>query len=545
MNTRRNSLAAFMMTGLAIGAATASAQDSSRVSRVTLYPGSATVERTVKVAAGSNHVELTGLSANFQRDSLRVEADAGILLGEVAVRDIARAQAIGTREAQIETRIQALEDQKSLLDVDAHTAELVRDYLKRLSSPGTERGGKEDAAAVEGKSFALLVGTLQSAGHDSFAVLQRVEAQKRDLNRQIEALKRDLSQLHSGSKDERAITIKLAAERAGELRLSYQIDGAGWRPTYRAALDSNASTVDLLRQAIIAQNTGEDWRGVGLRLSTSQPRLSPSGPEPQPWRLTVRPIVQPRPMAMSAPMPQPRAAGTMAKEARAATDAERERAEAAGMLYPVAELQSAFATEFAVPGLIDLPSDGRQITVSLARQAVAVRQITRVVPRIDPVAIVIAEGDRPEGVWLSGDVALFRDGSLVGTTRWDPQRNSKLSLPFGRDPRLRVTTTQLKDRAGDAGFLGGRSARELAYRYELTNLHERTVAVQVLDGSAISQSDQIEVKSLLDPKPATDAWDKRPGINAWELVLPASATTQIQVEYTISYPKDMLINGLP
>ena len=48
-----------------------------QVTSVTLYPGSATIERTARVAAGSGRLEMSGLPANFDMRTLRVEADSG------------------------------------------------------------------------------------------------------------------------------------------------------------------------------------------------------------------------------------------------------------------------------------------------------------------------------------------------------------------------------------------------------------------------------------------------------------------------------------
>src|SRR5258707_10425094 len=70
-------------------------------------------------------------------------------------------------------------------------------------------------------------------------------------------------------------------------RSSSTCDPAGWRPAYRAGLDSAGSKVLLERQGAISQTTGEDWTNVKLKLSTGQPRLSPQGPEPRPWKLSL------------------------------------------------------------------------------------------------------------------------------------------------------------------------------------------------------------------------------------------------------------------
>src|SRR5207245_1230739 len=127
-NRSRFALSAlYLLTMSALG-------EESRISRVTLYAGSATVERSVAVTPEASRVELTGLPANFDVRSLRVEADPGIRIGEVSVRDIARANALGGREADLEARIQGLKDGRAMLEVEAKSAELVRDFLVSLSS---------------------------------------------------------------------------------------------------------------------------------------------------------------------------------------------------------------------------------------------------------------------------------------------------------------------------------------------------------------------------------------------------------------------------
>ena len=57
------------------------------IQSVTLYPGSATVERVVQVAPGMTQVEITGLLANFSTDTVRLQADPGIQVGQVLTRD--------------------------------------------------------------------------------------------------------------------------------------------------------------------------------------------------------------------------------------------------------------------------------------------------------------------------------------------------------------------------------------------------------------------------------------------------------------------------
>src|SRR3989442_10494674 len=86
MPTRRvrNAFVVFAVFAGISWAGAVPAQEAGRITRVLLYPGSAAIERSARVVAGSNKVEMTGLPASFDLRTLRVEADPGIVVGEVA-----------------------------------------------------------------------------------------------------------------------------------------------------------------------------------------------------------------------------------------------------------------------------------------------------------------------------------------------------------------------------------------------------------------------------------------------------------------------------
>jgi len=98
--------------------------------------------------------------------------------------------------------------------------------------------------------------------------------------------------------------------------------------------------------------------------------------------------------------------------------------------------------------------------VSLAKLSLPAKMRLRVVPRLDAAAVVTAEAERPEGVWLAGDIQLYRDGNYVGATGWNPQSSAALVLPFGRDSLVRVKSIARKTATARAGSLrAGRSAK--------------------------------------------------------------------------------------
>src|SRR5260370_42139952 len=171
------------MVAMSLGCGAVVAEDASRMSSVILYPGSATVERTARVAPGMTRLEISGLPANFDPQTVRVESDAGIRIGEVSTQDESRTAASNARESAIEDKIQALRDRQAVLEVDARSAQLAADYIARLGAPAA--GTEKAAPAINGKSVAEVIEAVRRGGSDAFGRIQRVQVQKRELDKQI------------------------------------------------------------------------------------------------------------------------------------------------------------------------------------------------------------------------------------------------------------------------------------------------------------------------------------------------------------------------
>ena len=202
---RRKSIEAVLLA-MSLGCTAAIAQDASRITSVTLYPGSATVERTARVVPGMTRLEISGLPANFDPQTVRVESTPGVRLGEVSTQDQSRTAASSARESAIEDKIQALKDRQAVLEVDARSAQMAADYISRLGAPSS--GTEKPAPALNGKSVAEVIEAVRRGGSDAFGRIQRVLVQKREIDKEIRALERDLARLKSGARDVRTSAVR-------------------------------------------------------------------------------------------------------------------------------------------------------------------------------------------------------------------------------------------------------------------------------------------------------------------------------------------------
>lgn len=503
------------------------AADNSRITQVKVYPGSATVERVARVAAGSRSVTFACLPAGLDVQSLQVSAGASVRVGETSVLSEARELSPRCAASALDSRIRELEDQKAALQAENDALGMVMGYLKGLSG-GSGESAQGARAPMDARNLAAMAEAMRRTGQDSLLKQHQIQRRQADIDRQLNPLLAERKRSQGHGAQVMAVTVTLAASADADVKLSYQVAGPGWTPTYRALLDTATSKVRIERQALVAQATGEDWRGVKLVLSTGQPRRETAGRTPTAWRIGIEP-----PPRVQAGMP-----AMMAAPAPAASADRRAMAEATEPQFDVNVFDNSFATEFAVPQSIDVPSSGQRVTLALGQHEDTAKLAARTSPRVDASAFLVAELAQPAGVWPAGALQLYRDGNFVGSGRWSAPSDARLTLSFGRDELVRVQAEPENDSQGTGGFAGSRAERKVQRAYVVENRHRTPIAVQVLEAAPVSVDEQVRVAAQFSPQPGELAWNKQPGLAMWRFDLEPGKTARVAADYTISYPKD-------
>ncbi|WP_293996035.1 DUF4139 domain-containing protein [Sphaerotilus sp.] len=493
----------------------ASAADlASRIARVTVYPGTAVVERTARVPAGAREVVLNCLSPQFDMASLRFEADAPIRLGPVTATTRPRSELPACSTSPLDGRITALEDRLAALTAEHASQELVLGLLK---------------GATATPPLAATLTLVQRTSQDAYQQQHRLQREREKLERELAPLKAERDRQQPGGGEVRQLRVQLQAGAEGELRLQYQTTGPTWAPAYRATLDPAAATVEMERQAQVSQNTGEDWAGVALRLSTGSPQSATSGSAPRRWEISPRPPMPVAPVAMAMAAPAP---ALMARKGSAMESAE-------SMDFAVQVRQGEFATEFEVPGQVDVAQGGQRVAFSLGTQRWPARVKVQTVPQADPSAWLIAEVARPDGVWPDGSLQLLRGTQVVGRTTWRLGERETLALSFGRDEQVRVQNLPVTQQTASAGFIGTRTERRVGRLYEVENRRRTAVTLEVLESTPVSTDEKITVTRQFTPAPQPGDWQDQPGVVAWTQTLAPGQKARFGAEYLIGHAKDL------
>lgn len=261
----------------------------SHLSAVQVYARGATVFRTARLTVDGalpDEVELTDLPLSLIDPTARVrvvEADgegadvvaAGVRVG-LWVRPGDPPQKAPEREA--------VEDIARKLRRARAQHEQLEHELELLGSVGVPERPRGDETRAPPPS--PMVARLQLEEFVDEAVTRRI-AERRALAEEVRRLTEEEQRLQERiaasstaaavRQDDlrKSVVVRLrsrgAAPRAITLELSYVVPGARWAPAYQFRLARDGSTAELQMRAWVAQHTGEDWRGVRMRLSTASP----------------------------------------------------------------------------------------------------------------------------------------------------------------------------------------------------------------------------------------------------------------------------------
>ena len=523
MNTLPLLLAGAFLSNLPLAASAAEAP--SHITRVTVYPGTAVVERTARVPVGARELVLHCLSPQFDMASLRVESDAAIRVGAVTATNRPRDEVPACAASPLDGRITALEDRIAVLKAERDSHKLVLRLLKGLASGEGVRATPQPLAPT--------LALVQRTGQDAYLHQHRLEREREKLEEELKPLKAERERQQPEGGEVRQLRIQLQATAEGELRLQYQTPGPTWAPAYRATLDTTAAVVEMERQAQVSQHTGEDWSGVALRLSTGSPQSATSGPLPRRWEISPRPPMPAAPVAMAMAAPAP-ASALRERKAASADSAE-------SMDFAVQVVQGEFATEFEVPGKVDVASGGQRVAFALGSQRWLARVKVQTVPQSDPSAWLIAEVARPDGVWPDGSLQLLRGTQVVGRTVWRTGERTQIALSFGRDEQVRVQNLPVTPQTASAGFIGNRTERRVGRLYEVENRRRTPVTLEVLESTPVSTDEKITVTRQFTPAPQPGDWQDQPGVVAWTQTLAPGQKARFSAEYLIGHEKELQV----
>ncbi|OWK47428.1 mucoidy inhibitor MuiA family protein [Fimbriiglobus ruber] len=258
----------------------------SKVIAVTVYQNTALITREVTTpdAAGPAEVVVSPLPPSTVASSLYAEGGDGIRV--LGARYRTRAIAEDTREEvrKLETKLKEAQKKAQQLAADQKAVELNTQFLTKLEGFTaatlqhlTEKGQLDSEKTI---ALATFIRDTRTKGvKEEVTLKQQIEATQEEI-----AFTQRLLQERAGgvTRTERDAVVVIDKTKAGlaTLRLNYLVESASWKPQYKlraGTKEKDQVTIEYL--AAVTQQTGEDWSGVTLDLSTAQPLLNAAPPD--------------------------------------------------------------------------------------------------------------------------------------------------------------------------------------------------------------------------------------------------------------------------
>ncbi|WP_376696879.1 mucoidy inhibitor MuiA family protein [Wenzhouxiangella sp. EGI_FJ10305] len=504
------------------------------IESVTVFPDRATVTRIVEmnIEAGSGELVQSDLPAGLSRDSLRISATGpdGLRLGAYQLENVRGSERVSERARQLESRLQALRDERNVIDDAIVARDLQMDLLRSLSGGAGQGDGK---LAIDGWDDALQ--TVGSGAEEVLTARRQLSLERRELETEIQRLEQELADLGQQQQDTLALSLSYESSSAGaaEFTIEYTVGGAYWRPVYEWRLDTEADQLQVVQFAEVRQRTGEDWSEAELNLSLSRPSAGGRLPEVSSWWVDVQPPEKEASRDRASVAGDQLQRSEMEFAAASAAEAEWDGAELVGNEYTQA---------YRVPGRASVAADNQPHRFRLDEYTMDVALSARAVPRYQQTAWLYAEGEWDGDLALPpGSVTLYQDSTLVGQARFGGVApGGELASSFGVDDRITVEYEMVRDDRATEGMLSKSTVLTRAHRITVSNGHSRSIDLTVFDAMPVSRDERIEValtESTTDPD-RRDV-DDRPGVLAWDRQVAAGEGLDLTVGYRLRFPKDL------
>ncbi|BCP54922.1 hypothetical protein K32_35390 [Kaistia sp. 32K] len=537
---------ALSFAALAASSAGALAGDlaiASRVTAVTVHPQGAAVQREASFAvpAGVSVLVASDLPTDMATDSLRVE---GLAAGGVTIRSVetrpepADPEADPVRNA-IADEIETLEDRVGGLDDRLAALDLRLKFIDGLAE-NLPQGFAKNFAEGKGVDNWAQTGEGLAAEREKIDALRTaVRMDKRGLEKQIVGRRKALDMLPPVlPKLSARIEVTAAEAATGKLTLGYRTQSAGWSPAYDVSLvlgEAGAEPkLELVRRAELHQETGEDWSGVALSLSTLRPAEGTQAPEPYESVVRFVPRYDAKVARESLAVARPAPAPPITADAAAGGYGAMANSEA------VADFGD-FRAEYRIPDPVSVASGQGSRSVRIATESLKPTLEVRAVPAVSDAAYLTARFKNSSGApYVGGEAVLYRDGAFAGTVPLDfTAPDGEVALGFGIDDKVAVTRTKLQQKTGERGLISTEKTDERRYQIKVENRHDRPMTIVVLDQLPVAEAKTIAVEPLAGATPPTEmAVAGRRGVVAWRYDYAAGETREIVHAFAISWPSD-------
>ena len=553
-----------LLLAAALGAAEVKT-DGAAITQVTVYADRAEVVRTFKgrLEAGEQTLVFDRLPGATRLDQLRVEGRGAFTLVDIRpetiqTKEVANAQVRALQDAlkAQDLRQQALNQTEARLTFQKSALDKM---LARLTTAGKESANPE----MDPLKWAAFLDFQDKQLAEVDRQLLALQTDREAVRAEVDRLNRELGALRGNERRSRLLAkVNLDVRQAGEVEvnLSYLVRGPSWSPSYDMRADTKAKTLEVTYRAEVRQATGEDWRGVSLRLSTAQPGLAGREPKMDPWFLTKAEavafagtvsgglVVNGRAENRIQMFNEVKLMGNMMTASGVAGSDPLKRMEAMDERRASVQAGGTAAT-FVIDRKSDILADNKPAQVTVMRESFPAYFRHTCVPKLSPFVYLKTKAVNKTGfTFLPGPTAVFLDGAFVAQANLDLVPSGQDFWTYlGVDQGVSVERKVLARREETTGVFGKKTLRTVFDQvFKLKNGKATDIELVLWDQVPASNHEDIKVV-FEEPRYEKDTDDLKLNESKfleWRLPLKAGAKQDLPFRFAVERPEDIQVVGL-
>ncbi|WP_199260075.1 DUF4139 domain-containing protein [Paracoccus binzhouensis] len=522
-------------------------ETTARVTDVTVYPWGAGVTReaALDLPAGAHELVIPGIPEGVDPASLRILGE-GAVIGAVGFQQERAlpetpAKSPELRAAEDELRrLQAelaqRDSRKAEIEARGEAAEDLIEFLMKLAESDGMAGS--DIGTLSAAVGQQLLEARQTAIRAE-AEAEAADEGREELEEHIERAEARLEALRGPESDRGALVVAVQGQgQPARIRITTLTDEASWQPVYDLSLQRKQGKLRMDRGLLVRQQTGEDWTGVHLQLSTARPMDQAAPSELQP--LFPRLGEDEAKLYSRSAAPMAEVAMDSAERAYAPTPTEAgEDAIAGSALAGV--VGETVVYDYPTPvtlrdgaDALRLPLDSHELTPEVVAEAV---------PRRDDTAYLVADTVNSTGaVILPGDASFYADGVLVGRGALDlTAAGDEMKLGFGPLTGIKLERRIPDQVEGDRWLISSSSERREVAELRIRNLTGEAWPLRVIDQVPVSTQKDLRIDWSADPAPDETDPDGQRGLLVWNGAIAAGEERTITLTTTLRWPEGQVL----
>ncbi|MBI3133551.1 MAG: DUF4139 domain-containing protein [Bacteroidetes bacterium] len=538
----------------------------SAISKVTVYMQGAQIQEkaSYSITKGITTLVIEGISPSIDPNSIQINASGSIVLLETKYSVYyPEPDPVENSTSEIPVKIQReitlLQDSLFDLEYEMSTIQYQIDVLnseKRIiENNGTIKGQGKVNDSIPLLKDALLF--YHEKMNQINKELLRLGREKVILGKKQTRMQSRLNSLYNYNSNNNLvdqqykepihrIEITVSAEEAatGKIEATYLVNNAGWVPMYDFRSSAATSSIDLTYKAHVYQNTGIDWDGVRLNLSTNNPYANKTKPELYPWYLdyyTYRnDVYYDQGKRTTSDMNGFGTAMPSLSETESSGNINQDDYNAQTSLNFSTMVEQLLSIEYAIDLPYSIKSDNQMNMVLINTKSLNTEYIYYAVPKLDLSVYMVARiTDLGSLNLIPGKANLFHDGAYIGETYLNPTTlEDTMNLSLGKDQNIVVTRNLLKDESKEK-VVGDKIEKTVSYRITIKNQKAKNIRLILQDQLPVIRNSEIELEVTELSKGEADPIT---GIIDWNVRMKPNESQTFNLIYTIKYDKTKSIN---